>query len=114
MSYDTISLNGLPKNQWGDYMYYVYIMANWNNSVIYTGMTNNLERRVYEHKNGLVEGFTSKYNVNKLVYFDFVEEALPAIEREKEIKGWRRLKKNDLIESMNPDWKDLSLEFYKA
>ena len=89
-------------------MYYVYMLTNWNNKVLYTGITNNLERRVYEHKNKLVEGFTAKYNVNKLVYFDYTSDVSSAIAREKEIKGWTRQKKNELIQSINPEWKDLS------
>ena len=89
-------------------MYYVYILANWNNKVLYTGVTNNLERRLYEHRNKLVDGFTKKYNVNKLVYFDLSENVESAIQREKQIKGWTRRKKNALIESVNPDWHDLS------
>ncbi|MCK9443777.1 MAG: GIY-YIG nuclease family protein [Tissierellaceae bacterium] len=92
-------------------MYYVYMMANWNNKVLYTGITNNLERRVYEHKNKLVKGFTAKYNINKLVYFDFTDDAIVAISREKQIKGWSRQKKNELVENDNPEWKDLSLDF---
>ncbi|MGI5876507.1 MAG: GIY-YIG nuclease family protein [Dethiobacteria bacterium] len=88
-------------------MYYVYIMTNWNNKVLYTGVTNNLERRVYEHKNKLVKGFTAKYNINKLVYYDFTSDVLSAIAREKQIKGWTRKKKNELIASLNPEWRDL-------
>jgi putative endonuclease len=94
-----------------DIMYYVYIMTNWNNKVLYTGVTNNLERRVYEHRNKLIKGFTYKYNVNKLVYYDCTDDVNSAIAREKQIKGWTRQKKNALVESMNPEWKDLSLEF---
>lgn len=92
-------------------MYYVYILTNWTNKVLYTGVTNNLERRLYEHKNKLVKGFTEKYNVNKLVYFDSTIDVKAAIAREKQIKGWTRQKKKDLIESMNPQWKDLSESF---
>ncbi len=92
-------------------MYYVYMLTNWNNKVLYTGITNNLERRIYEHKNKLVKGFTSKYNVNKLVYFEYTSDVNSAIAREKEIKGWVRRKKNELIESINPEWRDLSEEF---
>lgn len=88
--------------------YYVYILTNWNNKVMYIGVTNNLERRVYEHKNKLVEGFTQKYNVNKLVYFEETGDVLSALEREKEIKKWRREKKNNIVLGANPDWKDLS------
>lgn len=89
-------------------MYYVYMLTNWNNKVLYTGVTNNLERRLYEHKNKLVDGFTKKYNVNKLVYFDYTTDVKSAIEREKQIKGWIRQKKNELVETMNPRWEDLS------
>ena len=90
-------------------MYYVYIMANWNNRVIYTGVTNNLERRTFEHKNKLIDGFTQRYNITKLVYYDHTGSINAAIAREKQIKGWRREKKNALIETMNPAWVDLSL-----
>jgi putative endonuclease len=88
--------------------YYVYLLTNWNNRVIYLGVTNNLERRLYEHKNKLVKGFTEKYNVNKLVYFEETQDVTAAIAREKEIKKWRREKKNQLVNRMNPNWKDLS------
>ncbi len=91
--------------------YYVYLLTNWNNKVMYVGMTNNLERRVYEHKHKLVEGFTAKYNVNKLVYFEQTNDVKAAIAREKEIKRWRREKKNALVQELNPQWKDLSLEW---
>ena len=93
--------------------YYVYILCNWNNKVLYIGVTNNLERRVYEHKNKLIEGFTSKYNINKLVYFEDASDIKAAIAREKQLKGWNREKKNNLIETMNPEWKDLSESWYK-
>lgn len=89
-------------------MYYVYIMTNWNNKVMYTGITNNLERRVYEHKNKLTDGFTKIYNINKLVYYDATTDVKAAIEREKQIKGWTRRQKNELVETLNPDWKDLA------
>jgi putative endonuclease len=75
---------------------------------LYTGVTNDLERRVYEHKNKLVEGFTKKYNITKLVYFDDTNNVESAIMREKQIKGWLRKKKVALIESVNPYWKDLA------
>ena len=88
--------------------YYVYLLTNWNNRVIYLGVTNNLERRLYEHKNKLVKGFTEKYNVNKLVYFEETQDVTAAIAREKEIKKWRREKKNQLVNRINPNWKDLS------
>ena len=85
-------------------MYYVYIITNKENKVLYTGVTNSLERRIYEHKNKIIKGFTSKYNVNKLVYFEETKDVNEAIAREKEIKGWRRSKKVALIESVNPAW----------
>ena len=87
--------------------YYIYILSNINNSVLYTGVTNNLMKRVYEHKEKLVKGFTKKYNVNKLVYYEVLEDINYAINREKKIKGGSRKKKIDLIKSMNKDWKDL-------
>ncbi len=93
-----------------DYNFYVYILTNWNNEVMYIGMTNNLQRRLYEHKNKLVEGFTKKYNVDKLVYYEHTAEVNAAISREKEIKKWRREKKKNLVISMNPTWKDLTFE----
>ena len=88
--------------------YYVYILTNWNNKVMYIGVTNNLERRLHEHKSKQIEGFTKKYNVNKLVYFDETNDINSAIEAEKRIKGWTRAKKNALVESKNPEWRDLS------
>ncbi|NMA03408.1 MAG: GIY-YIG nuclease family protein [Clostridiales bacterium] len=83
------------------------MLTNKNNRVLYTGITNNLERRVYQHKNKLVKGFTEKYNVNRLVYFDYTRDVNAAIAREKQIKGWTRKKKNKLVEDMNPNWEDL-------
>ena len=94
-----------------DKTYYAYLLTNWNNKVMYVGVTSNLERRLYEHKNKLVEGFTEKYNVGKLVYFETTSDVLAAIEREKQIKKWRREKKNQLVVGMNPEWKDLSLRW---
>ena len=93
-------------------IYYVYILTSWNNRVVYVGVTNNLERRVYEHKNKLIDGFTKRYNINKLVYYDHTTDINAAIEREKQIKGWLRKRKNELIESMNPNWSDLSDSWY--
>ena len=89
--------------------YYVYIMTN-RSLTLYTGITNNLQRRMYEHKHHLVVGFTSKYNITRLVYFEETPDAYAAIVREKQIKGWLRAKKIALIESMNPEWRDLSEE----
>ena len=94
-----------------DKAYYVYLLTNWNNRVIYVGVTSNLERRIYEHKNKLHEGFTQKYNVNKLVFYESSSDVLAAIEREKQIKHWRREKKNQLVMQMNPNWDDLSLDW---
>jgi len=82
-------------------------MSNKNNTVIYTGVTNNLKRRVYEHKEKMIDGFTKKYNVDKLVYFEFSDDINSAIQREKQIKAGSRKKKIDLINSMNSEWKDL-------
>ena len=87
--------------------YYVYIMTNKYNTVLYTGVTNDLSRRVYEHKSGLGGGFTSKYNITKLVYYEACDNAYSAIAREKQIKGGSRRKKIDLISTMNSEWKDL-------
>ena len=78
---------------------------------MYVGVTNNLERRLYEHKNGLVEGFTKRYNVHKLVYYESTPNVNEAIEREKQIKSWSRAKKNALVKALNPTWKDLSSEW---
>ena len=92
-------------------MYYVYMMSNWNNRVLYTGVTNNLERRVYQHKSKYSKGFTERYNVSKLVFFETHDDIRAAITREKQIKGWLRNKKNNLVTMQNPEWKDLSLEW---
>ena len=86
-------------------------MTNKINSVLYTGVTNNLARRVYEHKNKLTDSFTKKYNINKLVFFEMTNDIKSAIAREKEIKGWLRNKKIKLIETVNPGWEDLSGDF---
>jgi putative endonuclease len=90
--------------------YYVYIMTNKYNTVLYTGMTNDLKRRVYEHKSGLGGGFTGKYNITKFVYYEACNDAYSAIAREKQIKGGSRQKKIDLINAMNSQWKDLYKE----
>jgi putative endonuclease len=92
--------------------YFVYILAG-KSGVLYTVMTNNLERRVYQHKNKVTEGFTSKYNVDRLVYMETFGDVRDAIAREKQIKSWRRSKKIALIKSMNPKWRDLSEDWYK-
>ena len=82
-------------------------MVNWTNERIYAGVTNDLERRVYKHKNALMDGFTKKYNIKKLVYFEQYEDVEAAILREKEVKGWRREKKDRLVEKANPEWEEL-------
>lgn len=87
--------------------YFVYIMTNTHNTVLYTGVTNDLRRRVYEHKEGLGGWFTSKYRVRKLVYYESTGDAYAAIAREKQIKGGSRRRKIDLVEATNPEWKDL-------
>lgn len=87
--------------------YFVYILSNKYNTVLYTGITNDLERRVNEHKRKINSGFTSQYNVDKLVYYEQTSDVLSAIAREKQIKSWSRKKKNELIESINPEWNDL-------
>ena len=93
-------------------MYYTYILTNSTDKVMYIGVTNNLERRMYEHKNGLLEGFTKKYRVHKLVYFEAFKDAYHAIEREKQLKGWKREKKNAIVKLVNADFKDLSDELF--
>jgi putative endonuclease len=90
--------------------YYVYIMAS-KSRVLYVGVTNNLQRRVEQHKQKVVEGFTRKYNVTRLVYYEMTNDVHTALAREKQIKSWRRGKKIELIESVNPGWKDLSEEW---
>jgi putative endonuclease len=87
--------------------YYVYIMTNYSRT-LYTGVTNNLQRRVAEHKSKIVPGFTQKYKIDKIVYFEVTNDVYSAITREKQIKGWVRKKKIALIESANPEWRDLS------
>ena len=91
--------------------YYVYIMTN-KSRTLYTGVTNDLMRRVHEHKNKLVKGFTSKYNIQYLVFYESTTDVHAALAREKQIKGWLRSKKIALIDSMNPTWKDLSEEWF--
>jgi putative endonuclease len=93
--------------------YYVYIMTNESNT-LYTGVTNDLTKRVFEHKNKLLPGFTAKYNITRLVYFEETNDVQTAIAREKQIKGWLRKKKLGLISSVNPKWEDLSSDGYKG
>ena len=89
------------------FMYYVYIITNYTNSTIYTGITNNLIRRIKEHKDKINPRFSSRYNLYKLVYFEVFDKPLTAINREKQIKKYSRMKKDNLIKTMNPDWNDL-------
>ena len=88
-------------------MFYVYILTNKSNTVLYVGVTNDLKRRIYEHKQKFVDGFTKKYNVDKLVYYEILTSAYDSITREKQLKGLLRSKKEELINSFNPNWNDL-------
>jgi putative endonuclease len=92
--------------------YCVYIMTNYNNTVLYTGVTNDLQRRVLEHRAGKGSKFTNKYNVHKLVYFEVTDDVSSAIFREKQIKAGSRQKKIDLVGSLNPEWRDLYNEYF--
>jgi len=91
--------------------YYVYIMSN-KRGTLYTGVTNDLEQRIYQHKNKLIEGFTKRYNISQLVYFESSDDVTAAIAREKQIKGLLRSKKIELIKTLNPQWKDLSVGWF--
>ena len=93
-------------------MYYIYILTNVTNKVMYVGMTNDLRRRIYEHKNELLDGFTKKYHVHKLVYYEEHKEPMVAIKREKQLKSLLRIKKNELVETINPEWKDLTDDLF--
>ena len=88
--------------------YCVYIMASERNGTLYIGVTSNLAKRVYQHKNNLIEGFTSKYKIDHLAYYEQTDSIYSAIQREKQLKKWSRKWKLDLIEKVNPDWNDLS------
>ncbi len=90
--------------------YYVYILASKRNGTLYIGVTSDLVKRVYEHKNNLVDGFTKKYHVHKLVYYELTDDINSAITREKQVKKWKRAWKIELIEKSNPEWKDLYFE----
>ena len=92
--------------------YCVYILTNKTNTVLYVGVTNDIKRRIFEHKENVNDGFTAKYNVNKLVYCEFTSNIESAIEREKQLKKWNREKKIKLIEEQNPEWKDLVEQEY--
>jgi putative endonuclease len=91
--------------------YALYFVTNWTNEVLYTGVTNDLERRVYEHAAKIADSFTKKYNVSKLVYYELYDSPQEAIAREKQIKKWNRSKKDFLVKQMNPGWDDLLQQF---
>ncbi|MBQ8605373.1 MAG: GIY-YIG nuclease family protein [Clostridia bacterium] len=93
-------------------MNYVYILTNKSDAVMYIGVTKDLSRRLYEHKNELAEGFTKKYHVHKLVYYEAFDDIRFAIEREKQLKGWKRSRKNKLVEDFNPSWLDLGNQLF--
>ncbi|MBM3256672.1 MAG: GIY-YIG nuclease family protein [Candidatus Moranbacteria bacterium] len=95
----------------GKYIYYIYILASKKNGTLYIGVTNNLERRMYEHKNEVIKGFTKKYDVKNLVYYEETDDVSIAITREKQLKKWNREWKLKLIEKENPGWKDLSRDW---
>ena len=90
-----------------EYHFFVYILTSYNGNAMYIGFTNDLVRRVYEHKSGMIEGFTKQYRVHKLVYFERFEDVRAALEREKQLKKWSRTKKNWLVETTNPEWKEI-------
>src|ERR1700680_2268276 len=94
------------------HQYYVYILTNKWKTVLYTGLTNSLETRVWQHKTRAIAGFSKRYNCELLVYFEIYEQIKQAIAREKQIKAWSRLKKERLIGTMNPDWTDLAADWY--
>jgi putative endonuclease len=96
-----------------EYRFYVYILQSSSRRALYIGMTNNLHRRVFEHKMHLLEGFTDDYNAVRLVYWERFEDVHRAIAREKQLKGWRREKKFRLIEQFNPKWRDLAADWYE-
>ncbi len=91
--------------------YYVYMLTNYLNKVVYVGVTNDLERRIYEHKNKLVDGFSSRYNLKKLIYYEVFGDIRQAIAREKQLKGLIRKKKDELVNQANPQWRDLSIDW---
>ena len=95
------------------HQYYLYILSNQKNGTLYIGVSNNLERRIFEHKNKLVEGFTKTYGLDKLVYFEIFQYINDAIKREKNMKKWKRQWKINLIEENNPNWNDLSADWFE-
>ena len=92
-------------------MNFVYMLSNWDDSVLYIGVTSDLPKRLHEHRNGLADGFTKKYNVHKLVYFEESPYMRSALEREKQLKKWTSAKKNALVSRINPTWRDLSADW---
>ncbi|GAC1436177.1 MAG: GIY-YIG nuclease family protein [Thermoanaerobaculia bacterium] len=94
--------------------YYVYMLTNRWRNVLYTGVTNSLEKRIWQHKNKAVPGFTKSYNCDRLVYFEIYDEIKQAIAREKQIKGWTRMRKDELIKLKNPEWTDLAEDWFTA
>ena len=90
-----------------DKLYSVYILASRQNTAIYTGVTSQLKQRIFQHKSQLVEGFTKTYHIDKLVYYEATGDVISAITREKQIKSWSRRRKNELVDSLNPKWRDL-------
>ena len=96
----------------GTKQYFIYMMTNRWKNVLYTGVTNSLERRVWQHKNHAVEGFTKRYNCDRLVYYELYGEISQALTREKQIKNWPRAKKNELVATLNPEWCDLAADWY--
>jgi putative endonuclease len=104
-------MNSGMTNIMKNFQYYIYILTNKSNKVLYIGVTNDLVRRIYEHKNKLVEGFTKRYNLTKLVYYEVTNDVESAIKREKQLKNWHREWKINLINQANPDWRDLSEDF---
>jgi putative endonuclease len=96
-----------------EHSYYVYFLSNKKNGTLYIGMTNNIERRIYEHKIGLVEGFTKRYGLSKLVFCEFYKHVNDAIKREKQLKNWHRQWKINLIEEDNSNWDDIAKDWYE-
>ena len=92
--------------------YYVYILSNKTDTTVYIGVTNDLMWRLQEHRNDLIEGFTKRYHIHKLVYYEVFQDVREAIAREKQLKGWRRARKNELIEGVNPTWQDLAGDWF--
>ncbi len=97
-----------------DHNYFIYIVTNRNKTVLYIGVTNDLQRRVYKHEQGLIPGFTKKYNCHYLIYYEHFQDINDAIEREKILKKWRREKKENLVNEFNPDWKFLNEDIYNS